>query len=331
MSQPPARYDEYLPSEKGAQRPMQPMDPYEPPTTTGMAQAHTQPTSYEPYDDGNDPYSVPARYPGGNDQHSKRHSGSQQDGYPPYSPQSSDPFGASSEPMYFDDDKEGANGLLADNMVAMDMMEQYESPQKRQKDQVSEMQQRKRKRRGCGGLTTRWMVFAAFVLIILVALAWFFVWPRWPNSILFQNAGVITPYDSSDPESKIYEAVWQINLTVDNSENFVPTHFKEFHLKLYDGSTNVKIGEGSTGSFMIPGQTRDKIIPITVNVQYSASDAGDPTLKNLFYCASLAQNETASQDTQLGINLLMYLEESISGIAWKETATIHPSIVACPK
>lgn len=216
-------------------------------------------------------------------------------------------------------------------MVAMDMMEQYESPQKRQKDQVSEMQQRKRKRRGCGGLTTRWMVFAAFVLIILVALAWFFVWPRWPNSILFQNAGVITPYDSSDPESKIYEAVWQINLTVDNSENFVPTHFKEFHLKLYDGSTNVKIGEGSTGSFMIPGQTRDKIIPITVNVQYSASDAGDPTLKNLFYCASLAQNETASQDTQLGINLLMYLEESISGIAWKETATIHPSIVACPK
>ena len=298
-----------------------------------MAPTHTQPTTYDPYDDADDPYSVPARYPGGgnNDQHSKRHSGSQQDGYPPYSPQSSDPFGASSEPMYFDDDKEGANGLLADNMVAMDMMEQYESPQKQQKDQLSEMQQRKRKKRGCGGLRTRWMVFAAFVLIILIALAWFFVWPRWPNSILFQNAGVITPYDASDPESKIYEAVWQINLTVDNSENFVPTHFKEFHLKLYDGSTNVKIGEGSTGSFMIPGKTRDKIIPITVDVQYSASDAGDPTLKNLFYCASLAQNETASQETQRGINLLMYLEESINGIAWKETATIHPSIVACPK
>ncbi|KAI9312192.1 hypothetical protein BX666DRAFT_862312 [Dichotomocladium elegans] len=300
--------------------------------------------AYEPYD----PYGVPAREPAaptGRHEENLRQQQQQQPFFP-YENQRTDPFATAgstgSEPGYIADDKEGADSLLRgssnnNNMVPMDMMHDdfnnvksgyYYNPN--HNDQLSASEMLTRKKRRFSGLRSRGLVFVAFVLVILVGLACFFVWPRWPNSIIFQNLGIITPYNATDLNSKIYEAVWQLNLTVDNSENWIPTRMKGFTVRVNDRSTNVKIGEGRTGSFILPGKSRDILISLPLTIQYSTTKSEDTTLSNLFYCAGVASNADSSSTTTHGLNLVFYIHEEIAGIVWSETATVHPSIVRCP-
>ncbi|CDS14113.1 hypothetical protein LRAMOSA06283 [Lichtheimia ramosa] len=304
--------------------------------------ANTAP--YDPYDDYEDPYATRQKMRRTGNTTSVR-----ANSYLPYSHYRQDSF-TTRGPMALEDDRlqsfatsqgagsKGMGSLLQDNMIMDKMMEPSNATAdatnaSRHKEHSTasmleslpeELKRRRKRRRCCCGIRPRTALLISLLFIVIVVVIWYFVWPRWVSSVQFSNASLTTP---SGESNTTYDATWELNLTVSNHDNWVPTRVKNFYVQILDGNTNVKVGQGSTGSMVLPPKNDDLTISLPVHVYYSSDNPDDVTLSDLAACISINQ-ESGTHQT---INLILQVEQQISGIAWKHTTEISPSMVTCPQ
>ncbi|ORY91171.1 hypothetical protein BCR43DRAFT_498627 [Syncephalastrum racemosum] len=296
---------------------------------------------YEYYDD--DPYALPPRHEPhlGKKTRRKQHHTSEDEranSYLPYSHHRRDPY-AAQEPIYLEEDNMpsftspnknsmgGVGSLLQDN-IAMDMVDQQPPavPQKQQLDPsldpLPEIKKRKRSRRLCG-LHRRTLVFIVFIFVVIVAVIWYFVWPRYPPLYYLESKAV-----NSDWKPTYVTSTWYVNMTADNSENWVPTRIKNFEVELLDANTNQKFGSGSSGSIILPPRQSNVNVPFTFDIHYVASDQQDTTLQDLTLCSAVKTNPTP--ETPQSLNVIFQVTYHIEGFAWTKRSTVRPSGFQCP-
>ncbi|KAI9315935.1 hypothetical protein BX666DRAFT_272178 [Dichotomocladium elegans] len=262
--------------------------------------------------------------------------------YLPYSHHRIDP-NSQKDPAYLEDsrmpsfmtapasDKELAGSFLHDNIGAEMMEQASKSPIKPCSNERKPTEEaslpkinRRKRRKWCCGLGTRSVLLLAFICCAVIVVVWYFVWPRWVVSIEFDNVYAVT----QDYSDATVSALWQLNFTIDNSANWVPTRVKEFSVTVMDGSTGIVIGTGSSSPYNLPGRTSDLIISLPVNLFYTSNNPNDTVLMTLMTCVAIPSS--SGMDDPSGIDLKFGVTETISGIAWKHTTIVHPLAVRCP-
>ncbi|KAI9270791.1 hypothetical protein BDA99DRAFT_502690 [Phascolomyces articulosus] len=245
-------------------------------------------------------------------------------------------------PSFVSPSKDGVGSLLQDNIALDSVSEQQRSFQQHQHHQslaaigegtpgITEIKRRKKKRRCCGA-HRRTVVFGSFIFVIIVAVVWYFVWPRWANGISFRGVSWPDGYES-DLEDHIIKATWNVSFTVDNSKNWVPTRVKDFEIKVREMTSGKEIGHGSTGSKVL---SKDSFIPIDVllTIDYSASDINDPTLQSLHSSCQMHEISSGTvngnQTDSPSLNLAFEITQRISGIVGSRQSNVRPSSFQCP-
>lgn len=153
---------------------------------------------------------------------------------------------------------------------------------------------------------SRFTVFFVFFLCILGAFAAFFCWPRTPRVSMGGGADSLSgspdwwggekqPLPSSDtalPSRPSLRATWQINVTLDNRDNWVPTHLNQLDFVMVDSLTLAKFAWATTSGPMLlpPGVITP--LSLTFNVNYQAADRTDPTFQNLYNaCGPISESK----------------------------------------
>ncbi|KAI8148400.1 hypothetical protein BJV82DRAFT_264964 [Fennellomyces sp. T-0311] len=186
------------------------------------------------------------------------------------------------------------------------------------------------KKRRCCGIARRTIVFAAFIFVIIVAVVWFFVWPRFPDALAFQEVN-IPEGTNSVHEELIIKTVWNTSFTLDNSDNWIPTRMQGFDVRAVDMDTRREIGKGSTGSIMLPGRQSMARFNVRVRIDYSSSKKDDTTLNNLKACMTPQQIPGSTNEVTESLNVAFFVKMKISGIVWSQEASARPSAFRCPQ
>lgn len=179
------------------------------------------------------------------------------------------------------------------------------------------------RRLGCSG---RKLVFVGFAFVIAVIIVWYFVWPRTPT---LQYVATSLEGDSILTDDTM-EALWKVNFTVLNQENFVPTSMQKFAVSVMDANTGVTFGEGNSNYLMLRGRSIDQVITIPIYINYTSSGSTDATFKDLTAACSAA-NQAASSSPK-SLNVKFKIVYYISGIVWHTVSTVSPmtSYFQCP-
>lgn len=175
---------------------------------------------------------------------------------------------------------------------------------------ISQQQRRNRSRPCCcccrSRTHSRICVFFFFFICILGAIAAFFCWPRTPRVSMGGGADSLSgapdwwagerqPLPSPDtpiPSRPSLRATWQINVTLDNRDNWIPTHIKKLDFVIVDSLTLAKFAWASTPSVLELAPGTISPISLTFNVNYQAADRTDPTFQNLYNaCGPLSESK----------------------------------------
>lgn len=161
---------------------------------------------------------------------------------------------------------------------------------------------RKIRRRCClccfhSNTTSRTIVFFMFSIFILGAITAFFCWPRTPRIYMGGGATAVNgigpdwwagerlPISEQDntiiPSRPSLRGTWQINMTLDNRDNWIPTHIRSLEFVLMDSLTLAKFAWASSSTMILQPKTISPI-SLTFNVNYQAPDNTDPTFQNLY-------------------------------------------------
>lgn len=153
---------------------------------------------------------------------------------------------------------------------------------------------------------SRLCVFLFFFICVLGAIATFFCWPRTPRVSMGGGADSLSgapdwwagerqPLPSPDaaiPSRPSLRATWQINVTLDNRDNWIPTHLTKLDFVIVDSLTLAKFAWASTSSALILAPGTISPISLTFNVNYQAADRTDPTFQNLYNaCGPLSDSK----------------------------------------
>ncbi|KAI9311239.1 hypothetical protein BX666DRAFT_2032250 [Dichotomocladium elegans] len=185
-----------------------------------------------------------------------------------------------------------------------------------------------------------WRLFTFLGVLFLAALAlvWFFCWPRVPELSLdglddlsssqnstFMNTG------SAGSGSVVFNTTWSLNLTIDNSQNWIPTHIDNMSVRVLSSTTNAQIGKGSSSSFIIKPRMSKQLAIISLSMHYEAATEDDDTIKDL-YSTCYTQNKDATASSLLSILAVDFLVDiKTHGLAWTNTVKVlTPSGVPCP-
>ena len=130
---------------------------------------------------------------------------------------------------------------------------------------------------GISWLTRRLFVCILFGVCIIVGITLAFTIPRVPAFAFNSN----TPLNGSNnvvfsrtPTNFSFDT--NLELQVDTTANFLPLHFSQIHVQLFDSDTNKQIGGGALGSKTLPAKTFSTLIfPVTFN--YTAINDTDQT------------------------------------------------------
>ncbi|KAI8051096.1 uncharacterized protein B0P05DRAFT_562938 [Gilbertella persicaria] len=247
------------------------------------------------------------------------------------------------EPIYLDEDLPSFNSpnhhsrqvgsILQDNIV-MDMMSDtpYAPPQdyeqKTQQGMIETLPVKKKKWWAQLGISGRKLVFAVFGFIILVALIWYFVWPRDPT-LAFLDAG-LKDDTTAHYTSTSMEATWSVNFTVNNMDNWIPTNIQNFAVSVIDESTGEVFGRGNTGHLSLRPRAIDQVInvPIYINI---TRDATNPTLRDLLNACWMINQDLTSSTPKQSLNIKFSVVYYIAGIIWHTTSVFSPqSYFQCP-
>lgn len=145
--------------------------------------------------------------------------------------------------------------------------------------------------------TSRMIVFLIFFIFVLGAITAFFCWPRTPRISMGGGASSVNneppdwwagerlPLSAQDntviPSRPSLRGTWQMNVTLDNRDNWIPTHIRSLEFVLMDSLTLSKFAWASASTMVLQPNTISPI-SLTFNVNYQAPDNTDPTFQNLY-------------------------------------------------
>ncbi|KAL9548847.1 hypothetical protein MBANPS3_005485 [Mucor bainieri] len=189
---------------------------------------------------------------------------------------------------------------------------------------------------------SRLCVFFFFFICVLGAIATFFCWPRTPRVSMGGGADSLSgapdwwagerqPLPAPDtpiPSRPSLRATWQINVTLDNRDNWIPTHITKLDFVIVDSLTLAKFAWASTSSALELAPGTISPVSLTFNVNYQAADRTDPTFQNLYNaCGPLSDSKQRP-----ALNVLLRVSFHIFGIVWTPlvTATPYTGGILCP-
>lgn len=258
--------------------------------------------------------------------------------YLPYSNHHRDPN--HTESIYLQDDnpmRRGPVGSILQDNIVMDMMNHdsfYLEPteMKRQNTNSALIEtlppvKKKSWWTKCG-ISGKKLVFAVFIFIAVVAVIWYFVWPRTPT-LQFVDVRLLNDTIANYTTTSMV-ASWQVDFRVLNDENWIPTNIQNLAINVVEQTTGVTFGSGNSGALRLDGRSSDRIITVPIDVNFVKS-ATDPTLKTLLYaCGTINQDlssATPKQTLNVQFNILYY----IAGIVWHPSASVSPqTYFQCP-
>lgn len=252
--------------------------------------------------------------------------------YLPYSNHNRDP-NQPNDPIYLDDELPSFNqpgqpvgSMLHDN-IAMEMMEQDDfhnyntAPHKNINSTVQPLAPMKKKRWWTRiGISGRKLVFFGFVFIVIVIIVWFFVWPRTPT------LQYVAAYLEDNPTmtNSSMQAVWQVNFTVLNQDNWIPTNIQNFAVSVIDTNTGTTFGSGNSNHLMLTGRSIDQMITIPIYIDYNSTGATDTTFQDLSSACSIVNQDLSSPHTQT-LSVKFKFVYYIAGIVWHTVSTVAPT------
>ncbi|KAI9258563.1 hypothetical protein BY458DRAFT_548940 [Sporodiniella umbellata] len=168
-------------------------------------------------------------------------------------------------------------------------------------DEQSDLEKNKKKSRYiCRGKPL--CAIISFVLIIMITIAAFLLWPRTPL-IRIDRATLLSDAKTTEmrhgPINLVaYESGWKIKLIIDNRQNYITTRFNRIKITAKDAMSGSNIGKGQEDSIMLPGNTISSIeLPLHIN--YRTQDPYDTTIMYL----QRACNNTKSSDSHIALSV----------------------------
>ncbi|KAG0166217.1 hypothetical protein DFQ30_007449 [Apophysomyces sp. BC1015] len=184
---------------------------------------------------------------------------------------------------------------------------------------LAELGQRKHQQRRQRCLGGRICVFIAFLAILLGGIAAFICWPRTP--LVWMSGGAEAVNDPADwgPDTHPWlHATWQVNITLDNRQNWIPTHLTKLEFDIADSLTLRKFAWSKAGPLTLAPQT---ITPLRLvfDVNYDTSTLTDTTFQNLYHACG-----PQKMGTPPALNVVLHVAFHIFGIPWTPTVTVTP-------
>lgn len=258
--------------------------------------------------------------------------------YLPYSHHQRDP-NQKTEPIYIEEYTApasttlGMGSMLQDSMtdqINMRPSQQTKIPDYNDKmSTLPQMRKRKQKKRCCG-LRYRTIVFITLIFIAIIAVIWYFVWPRIPEMTLddVDNIGSIQVVTNTTEKSM--STSWRLNMTADNSANWVPTHIKSIDVSITDDKTQQSFGNGSTSAIVLPARTKS-FVDIPVDIYYASDSANDTTFQDLYNaCGVQVTSNMPFENQQDVLNITLHLTYHIAGIVWAYQRQVPFKGLMCP-
>ena len=132
------------------------------------------------------------------------------------------------------------------------------------------------------------LLFAGFALLLLLSLAFFFCWPRTPKLRLASQgaAGRIRRPDDqtdwgNDPQHPWLKTAWIVNVTLDNHDNFIPTHVHTLELIMADQLTQQPFARSLATDLKLLPRT-ETLLNMLFDVEYETPSIKDPTFEHLY-------------------------------------------------
>lgn len=127
------------------------------------------------------------------------------------------------------------------------------------------------------------LFFSIMITLGIIAIVIYFVWPRTPRLILksekVERMG--DPADWGPNQQPWLRASWRLNMTLDNSINFVTTNIHDIELVLLDRDTKKPFAWSRTGPIhLVP--YKETMLPLIFRVDYESQSVNDTTFKNLY-------------------------------------------------
>ncbi|KAG9300384.1 hypothetical protein G9A89_010008 [Geosiphon pyriformis] len=190
---------------------------------------------------------------------------------------------------------------------------------------------KRRKRRCCCCCSRRLCVILTFVILIILGVTIFFVWPRKPTAKILDA----TPNNKITPVIKLQPAIikmgFNLRVQIQNTENWVPIRFNKIDVKVYDSNTlstfTGPIATGNITDYSLPPRTTTIVVfPLTVD--YIGIATGDPTIQD-FVKACIPQKGGGKANT---LNVRADIKLFLWGISWiyKPTISVQISDLVCP-
>lgn len=179
-----------------------------------------------------------------------------------------------------------------------------------------------------GGLIGKKLVFIVFIFIAVVAVIWYFVWPRTPT-LQFLDAGLLNE-STANYTSTSMVASWQVNFTVINSDNWIPTNIHNLAINVVEETTGVVFGSGNSGALKLSGRSIDQVISVPIQINF-VRNADDATLKTLINACRIINRDISSIAPKQTLEVKFSIVYYIAGIVWHPSASVAPqSYFQCP-
>ncbi|KAI7882212.1 hypothetical protein K492DRAFT_206367 [Lichtheimia hyalospora FSU 10163] len=191
------------------------------------------------------------------------------------------------------------------------------------------VQRRRQRQQRC---TRRMYILCWMVALVLAAVGVivFFCWPRTPGVAMADKAqSIYLPADWGPDHQPSLRATWQLNVTLDNTQNWIPTRVHGIDFTMVDDATGVTFATGRqepAGLIVLPPRAMHPL-RVVLHVSYEPPSINDTTFQDLYNACGPKKMGAAS-------DLDVHLQASfdIWGLAWKPTAVAQPEsdTFACP-
>jgi hypothetical protein len=263
------------------------------------------------------------------------------------------------EPIYLEDDDSPSNrntmassnnhhrgpvgSILQDNIV-MDMIQdeelgsQYNKPNNNSRNNHDDLLATKEMMAATSpnkgrlwitkklGISGRKLVFIVFGFIAIVVIIWYFMWPRTPT-LSFLEAGLTS---NANYSSTTMIANWNVNFTVNNQDNWIPTNINNFAVSVIDSSTGEIFGYGNSNHLSLKPRSIDQIITVPIYINFTR-DPTNPTIIDLLNACSMINQDLSSPLPTQTLDISFSVVYYIAGIAWHTISTFSPtSYFQCP-
>ncbi|RCH88482.1 hypothetical protein CU097_006105 [Rhizopus azygosporus] len=259
--------------------------------------------------------------------------------YLPYSHHRRDPNQPPALPIYIEEyiphtsTSLGVNSMLHDSLAEQinstsTVVKQPTYDKESMIEELSKKRKRKRKQRCCG---LKSAIATVVLLLVILAIICYFVWPRVPNLSVADVDDNVDIQVNLNTTKKSISTQWKMNLTADNSANWVPTRITSIDLQIYDESTTANFGNGSSGFMILPPRKRTSII-IPMTIHYEPDSVNDTTFQHLYNACNIQSVPNApSENRQDVLNVTLHVSYHIAGIVWTPTTNITVHRLICPR